>query len=428
MSNFIQIKDLDFSIPRPKRACAYARVSTELEEQMTSYSAQIDHYSKLIKGTPGWVFAGMYADLGVSGTRADRPGFSRLMVDCEEGKIDIIITKSISRFARNTLLLLSSIRRLKEIGVSVRFEREGIDTMTSDGELMLTLLATFAQEESLSISENTKWSIRKGFEKGIGNQFTRMYGFKWNGKEFETVPEEAENVKLIFRSYLEGSTPDRIAKMLNAKGAKPVKGGRFSYESVWLILRQIKYTGSSLLQKTFKESHLSHRTVRNRGELPMYLAEGTHPVIIERELFDKVQAEIAARKALGFRAGRPGRFSCFTSLIVCPFCGRTYRRKTYSHPGHDDHYAKWVCSTKIDKGAKGCQAFGLPEKALLRMTAEALGEEKADPEAVKQRILRITVHDHHAVFKMADGQEKDIGWEDERKNSVYRRSRKDAGR
>ena len=190
MSNFIQIKDLDFSIPRPKRACAYARVSTELEEQMTSYSAQIDHYSKLIKGTPGWVFAGMYADLGVSGTRADRPGFSRLMADCEEGKIDIIITKSISRFARNTLLLLSSIRRLKEMGVSVRFEREGIDTMTSDGELMLTLLATFAQEESLSISENTKWSIRKGFEKGIGNQFTRMYGFKWNGKEFETVPEE----------------------------------------------------------------------------------------------------------------------------------------------------------------------------------------------------------------------------------------------
>jgi site-specific DNA recombinase len=428
MKTITQLPCTKVIIPKLKRVAAYARVSIEAELNLHSLEAQVDHYSKLIKATPGWEFAGVYADSGITGTKADRPGFKNLLTACDEGKVDIILAKSISRFARNTVILLSTIRHLKERGISVRFERENIDTLSSDGELMISLLAAFAQEESLSISENTKWAIRKNFAAGIGNNFRDIYGYRYNDNKFVIVPEEAKIVKLVYSSYLEGKSPDQIVLMLNRMQVKPLKGERFSYESVWLMLRQIKYTGNSILQKTYKNNHIEHKTVKNHGEVQRYFAFDTHPVIIEQATFDAVQNEIVRRKNLGFRANQSIPFNCFTSLIRCPFCGKSYRRKSYSHPGHNDKYYKWVCGTKIKEGAHGCPAFGLPEKALYSMTAEVLGTDGiVDEDLVRDRIIAITVYDHELCFSLFDGSEIRKQWKDERRNDIYGKTRITAG-
>jgi site-specific DNA recombinase len=429
MKTITQLPCAQVIVPKPKRVAAYARVSIEAELNMHSLDAQVDYYSRLIKATPGWEFVGVYADSGITGTKADRSGFKSLITACDDGKIDIILAKSISRFARNTVLLLSTIRHLKDRGISVRFERESIDTPSSDGEVLITLLAAFAQEESLSISENTKWAIRKNFAKGVGNNCQPIYGYRWNGSEFVIVSEEAKIVKLVYSSYLDGKSPDQIASMLQRMGIKPLKGEHFSYESVWLMLRQIKYTGNSILQKTYKNNHIEHKTVKNQGEVQRFFSFGTHPEIVEKETFDAVQAEIVRRKSLGFRASQSVPFTCFTSLIKCPICGKSYRRKDYSHPGHDDNYHKWICSTKIANGAHGCSSFNLPEKALFSMIAEVLGTDGiVDEDLVRNRIQAITVYDHELLFLLLDGTEIRKQWKDERRNAIYDKTRFTAGR
>ncbi len=423
MKRITRIVDADLPLRRRKRVAAYARVSVDKEMNLHSLKAQVEYYRKLIGAKPDWQFAGVYADEGVTGTKENRPGFQRLLADCDAGKIDMIITKSISRFARNTVVLLSTVRDLKEQGISVYFERERIDSTSTDGELMLTLLAAFAQEESKSISDNTKWAIRKQFEKGIGNSYT-LYGYRWDGTEFVIAPEEAETVRLIYASYLDGMTPDRIASMLQKKGIKALRGGEFSYASVWKILRQIKYTGNSLLQKTYRENHLTHRTVKNQGELPMYLAEGTHPVIIDTETYHAVQREISVRQALGFLANQSIAFSCFSSKIICGRCSRTYRRKTYSRKGYTNRYHKWVCGTKIRGGARACPSCNVPERSLYHMTADILEAEQVTDELFESKINQIVVSgDHELTFILTDGREEVRHWQDERNNTIYQRRR-----
>jgi site-specific DNA recombinase len=427
MKKITRIMDSNRPLLKRKRVAAYARVSVDAEVNLHSLNAQVDYYAKLIGSKADWDFVGTYADEGVTGTKKDRPGFQRLLTDCTEGKIDMIITKSISRFARNTVVLLRTVRDLREKGISVYFEREKIDSMTNDGELMLTLLAAFAQEESKSISDNTKWAIRKNFERGIGNSFT-LYGYRWNGSEFVIIPEEAETVRMIFSSYLEGMSPDGIAAKLQQMGRTPLKGGKFSYSSIWHILRQIKYTGRSLLQKTFKENHLTHKSVSNSGELPMYLAEGTHPAIIDLDTFEAVQQELEARKELGYLANQSISFSCFTAKIICGRCSRSYRRKTYSHRGHATKYRKWVCGTKIAHGAKTCPSCNLPERVLYVLTADVLETEEVTDELFAEQIERIVVSaDHELTFILKDGSQEIRHWENERNNKVYERTRIHAG-
>lgn len=283
------------ALPQRKRVAAYARVSMESERLLHSLSAQVSYYNELIQKNPAWEFAGVYADSGVSGTgTARRAEFLRLLSDCENGLIDIVLVKSISRFARNTVDLLETVRHLKSIGVEVRFEKENISALSGDRELMLSILASFAQEESRSLSENIKWAIRKGYENGAVRN-CMCYGYRVKDGELVIEPTEAAVVRNIFAWYLAGDSCYQICKKLNAAGAVSYYGKKFSGGVVNGIIRQEKYTGNMLAQKYYVENHITHRERKNAGELPMYYAEDTHPAIVSQEVFDAVQVEIASR-------------------------------------------------------------------------------------------------------------------------------------
>ena len=283
------------TLPKRKRVAAYARVSRETDRLMHSLSAQVSYYSELIQKNPEWEYAGVYADSAVSGTGiSNRQEFKRLIADCDRGLIDIVLVKSISRFARNTVDLLRTVRHLKELGIEVRFEKEHISSFSDGGELMLTLLAGFAQEESRSISENCKWGIRKRYENGHPRNCI-CYGYQIVDGKFEIVPEEAEVIRQIFEWYLAGDSCYIICRKLNESGTKSYYGKKFTGTVLSYILRQEKYTGNVLLQKYYTESHVSHKERKNHGELPMYLVQDSHPAIISRETFDAVQQEIARR-------------------------------------------------------------------------------------------------------------------------------------
>ena len=239
-------------MPSRKMVAAYARVSMESERLQHSLSAQVSYYSSLIQQNPAWEYAGVYADDGITGTKTnDRTEFNRMIADCEAGKIDIILTKSISRFARNTVDLLNAVRHLKDLGISVQFEKEHIDSLSEDGELMLTLLASFAQEEVRSLSDNVKWGTRKRFEKGIPNGRFQIYGYRWDGDHLVVEPEEAKIVKLIYVNFLNGLSAESTEKQLEEMGVKSYKGQHFGNTSIRQILGNITYTGNLLFQKEY---------------------------------------------------------------------------------------------------------------------------------------------------------------------------------
>lgn len=350
------------TLPTRKKVAAYARISIEKGRTLHSMSAQISHYSSYIQKNRQWQYMGVYADQGISGTTSNRTEFQKMIKDCEEGKIDIILTKSISRFARNTVDLLETVRHLKELGIEVQFEKEGINSLSEDGELMLTLLASFAQEESRSISENVKWGIRKGFEKGITNSFN-IYGYRWDGEQFHIVPEEAEVIRLIFDNFLKNYSAEQTEKQLAEMEVKSYTGGSFSNTSIRNILRQERYTGNILLQKTYIENHITGKAKINRGELPMYYAKNTHPAIIDQDTFDKVQAEIARRRKLGVFANKAINTTCFTSRIKCDECGSSYRRSGKRQKKNvDEIYYIWTCRTKSEKGISKCHSKNVQKK------------------------------------------------------------------
>ena len=264
------------TLPTRKKVAAYARVSMETERLHHSLSAQVSYYSELIQRNPEWEYVGVYADDGITGTQTNREEFQRLMADCEAGKIDIILTKSISRFARNTVDLLQTVRHLKELGIEVRFEKEHINSLSGDGEVMLTLLASFAQEESISISNNVKWGTRKRFEQGIPNGRFMIYGYRWEGDHLVIEPEEAKIVKLIFDNFLKGLSAEATEKQLEEMGVKSFKGQHFGNTSIRQILGNITYTGNLLFQKEYVVDPLTKKTRKNKGELPQYYVENTH--------------------------------------------------------------------------------------------------------------------------------------------------------
>ena len=275
--------------PHKLRVAAYARVSHTYF--LNSLSNQVSYYNKLIGQNPDWEFKGIYVDEAISGRNTrKRKEYQRLIKDCKKGEIDVILTKSISRFGRNTVEILKTIRELKRLNVSVRFEKENIDTLTTDGELLLTLLATLAEEESKSISENTRWRVKKEFEKGIPYIKQDMYGYRFNQDHYEIEPNEAKVVKQIYEWYLNGWTPTTIAKNLNERGEKTRKGNFFTRAIIHSILNQEAYTGKLVLQKTYRNSEKG-RTVRNHGERAKYIVENAHEAIIPKEVFDKVQQE-----------------------------------------------------------------------------------------------------------------------------------------
>ena len=361
------------SRPSKKRVAAYARVSVDSDELRQSLAAQISHYSALIQANPSWEYAGVYADSGICGTGIKhRSEFRRLIADCEKGKIDIVLTKSISRFARNTVDLLKTVRHLRERNISVRFERENIDSLTGDGELMLSILASYAQEESYSISENVKWGIRKRFSQGRFLAYT-IYGYRWVEDHFEIIEEEAEAIRFMYRAFADGMMLTEISDALAKQGIFNRKGLPFGKSSILRILDQEKYRGFSILQRTYVDDHITHQKKMNKGELPRFEVQGTHPVIIDEQLHQQVEAERERRRQAG--AVRWRRATCFTGKIVCGHCGHPFTYTPYSRTGELTAFQQghYQCSHKRKHGAKACPSKSLPVYTLRQVCCLLLG-------------------------------------------------------
>ena len=304
-----------------KRVAGYARVSTDLEKQQSSYEAQMDYYKTYISSRNDWEFVGMYSDEGITATNTKhREGFKRMVADALDGKIDLIITKSISRFARNTVDSLTTVRKLKDKGVEVYFEKENIWTLDSKGELLITIMSSLAQEESRSISENTTWGKRKAFADGKATvTFSRFLGYD---KGFVINEEQAKTVRLIFKLYLSGYSMSAICKELRARGIKTVTGkDAWFVSTVESVLRNEKYKGDALLQKGYTVDFLEKKLKKNTGEVPQYYVEGHHKPIIEPAVFDLVQAEMR-RKDQATRFCKGG--TVYTSKILCGDCGNRF--------------------------------------------------------------------------------------------------------
>lgn len=417
------------TIKAKKKVAAYARISMESERMHHSLSAQISYYNALIQKKPEWEFAGVYADDGISGTGiAKRTEFQRMLADCEAGKINIILTKSIQRFARNTVDLLETVRHLKDIGVEVRFEKENINSMSGDGELMLSILASFAQEESRSISENVKWGTKKRFEQGIPNGHFQIYGYRWKGDHLEVEPEEAKIVKLIFDNFMNGLSAESTEKQLEEMGVKSYKGVHFSNSSVRQILSNVTYTGNLLFQKEYVSDPITGKSKKNNGELPQYWVENTHEAIIPMEIFQAVQKERQRRRELGVLANRSINTSCFTSKIKCPICGKNYRRSgKRQRKDPNEVYYIWICRTKSEKGAKFCDAKSIPENKLKAVCAEALGLNEFDETQFSERVQQITViGDDTLEFSFTDGLVLQKKWKSTAKTDWWTVERRNA--
>lgn len=350
-------------IPKRKRVAAYARVSSGKDAMRHSLSAQVSRYSNLIQQHWEWEFAGIYADDAVTGTKEARVEFQRLLTDCRAGLIDMIITKSVTRFARNTVTTLETVRELKLLGVDIYFERENVHSMSGDGEFMLSILASYAQEESLSASENQKWRVRKNFEAGKVCGM-RLLGYRLEDGVLTVVPEEAELVKEIFSDYLSGMGIVRIIKKYRERGVTLTRTGLYG------MLRNEKYQGDLLLQKSFVSDHITKRKVKNVGQLPQYHVSDSHCPIISKEMFAAVQAEIA-RRSVHHKPPECPSYP-FTGLIVCGKCGARYKRK---HAAAGTKYEKivWICSTFNELGKSVCDSRQIPENILERLVDESGG-------------------------------------------------------
>ena len=372
---------------------AYARVSTEKEEQEDSFERQVEHYTTLITSNPEWQLVEVYADPGISGTRAEkRPNFMRMIADCRAGKINKVMVKSISRFARNTVDALNYIRELKDLGIGVYFESENIDTMTSGGEVLLTILAAMAEQESRTMSTNIKWSYQKKWQNGdITLNTGMMLGYKKAGKDadghdiFEINEEEAAIIRRIYREFIGGATVTRIAKGLEADGILTKLGRKkWSHSVIESILTNEKYTGNAILGKTYKPDVLTKYRMKNTGKAPMYYAEGSHPAIIEKELFDIVQEEMRRRKTTSERTVGNGRYTSkypFSGLLVCSTCGHKLRRHV-RRVGSGKTVAAWGCSNRILNGRCVCDSHHVNEDTLQRTYLAAIREMIEDADEI----------------------------------------------
>ncbi len=438
MAKITRINPPTPTLTAKNRVAAYARVSVDTDEPMESLSAQVSHYSSYIQANPAWEYAGVYADAGISGTgTGKRAEFQRLMQDCRKGLVDIILTKSISRFARNTVDLLNTVRKLRELGISVRFERENLDSLSADGELMLSILASYAQEESLSISENVKWGIRKRFEQGEFPAYN-IYGYHWTGERFEIIDGEAEAVRFMYRSFADGMMLTEISEELARRGVLNRKGKPFGKTSILRILDQEKYRGFSILQRTYVEDHITHRKRMNRGRLPRFVVEGTHPRIIDDALHQEVEAERERRRKAGAVKWRVA--SCFTGKLVCGNCGSsfTYTPGTSTNKGDLTEYqqGQYRCSNKRNNGIKACSAKNLPLRALRQACCSSLGslfgaseEAEFDAALIDGQVKRIVVFADTLEFHLHDGRILTTPWKSTaRRDAWVLRRQKMAGR
>lgn len=367
------------------KVAAYCRVSTDEKEQINSYKAQIEYYTEKINKNPEWQMAGIFADEGISGTQAKkRPEFLKMIRQCRQGKIDLILTKSFSRFARNTLDSIDYIRELRLLGIGVVSEKENMNTLNEDSEMLITILSCFAQAESESISKNVSWGIHQSFKNGnVPMQYSRLLGYrKSEDGQTEIVPDEAEVVKEIYRCYLDGMSMNLIADRLNEKGLTTKKSNSPYRKSViQRILTNEKYTGDAILQKTYVTDCITKKTRKNNGELPMYIVKNHHEPIISRADFNRVQEEMARRSAKRNIADKltkteQGKYSAkyaLSELLICGECGSHYRRVTWTAKGFKE--IKWRCISRIQYGKRKCHdSPTIDEQTLHKAIVSAINE------------------------------------------------------
>ncbi len=381
------------------RVAAYCRVSTEEENQQNSYATQISYYTDYINSNPNWKMVGIFADEGISGTRTkNRTQFNKMITMARRHRIDLILCKSISRFARNTVDCLDFVRELKSLGVTVIFEKENINTSSMTSEFAISLYASFAQAESESISKNVTWGIEKSFREGkVRYQLGNMLGYRMgdDGKPY-IVESEAEIVRKIFRMYADGYTSQEIADELVKNGDKRRDGTtNWTRNHVYQILQNEKYVGDAVCQKTYTVNCITHERAKNHGEKPMYHIQDCHDAIIDRDTYDTVRLELQKRKIDAKRGVREkGRYHtkyCLSRIMVCPHCGSAYKRTTWISKG--EKVGVWRCSnrmdgTKLPKRKRCTKAPSYHEDVLQRTILEAVNSLVGKPDGVREAISK----------------------------------------
>ncbi|MEG0692671.1 MAG: recombinase family protein [Oscillospiraceae bacterium] len=421
-----KIENTTPKMPVRKRVCAYARVSAAKAAQLSSLAAQVSYYASYIQHNPQWEYVGVFADEALSGTKENRKEFLKMIGLCKQNQVDLIITKSISRFARNTVTLLETVRKLKTWDVDVFFEEQNIHTMSSDGELMLTILASYAQEESLSASENNKWRIRKDFAEGKANNFN-LYGFDRINSKLIVNETEAKVVKMIYTDYLSGMGINVIVKKLTKNNIPTKYGGKWSESVVHGMLTNEKMIGDTLMQKVYSINHLAKKLVRNKGELPMYYATNTHEPIIDKTTFDAVQKEIACRSQKTISKHLIG-CSELTGMIHCKKCGANFRRKT-NNRGTSSQKIIWTCGTYNTRGKSYCDAKQIPEYILHNLICEVLHIDEYRSKLVSEQIKCIEVPDNWILnFVLADNTEITKEWKNPSRKDSWTNEMKEKAR
>lgn len=401
----IKIISKEKQMPKLVRVAAYARVSSDKDAMLHSLSSQVSYFSKMIQSHDSWKYVGVYSDEGMTGTKIKRDGFQRMIRDAKAGKIDIIVTKSLSRFARNTVDCLKTIREMKAINVDIFFEEQNIHTLSANGEFLISLLAGYAQEESRQCSENTLWRVRKNFKEGKPYGGSSMLGYKLEKGRFTVVPEEAELVRKIFDLYLAGNGFCKIARILTNEGIKSYTGKAWNKSTLGEIISNVTYTGNLHLQKTYRENHMTKKTMRNKGEKPLYIVEGNHEPIISQEIFDKAQ-EIRKVKAVGKSGKRNGPAYPFTGLIYCGECGHLFKHKVTKY------YESWCCSQYDELGKAYCASKKIRDDVLRKACAEVLGIDSFDETTFKENIRRIDAFNgNRLVFHFINGISKEVIWD-----------------
>ncbi|WP_192801719.1 recombinase family protein [Streptococcus agalactiae] len=384
------------------KVAAYTRVShTSL---LQSLSNQVSHYSQLIQANPEWDYVGVYSDSAISGrSQAYRRDFQQLLEDCRKGKIDLILTKSISRFGRNTVELLETVRELKRLGISVRFEKEKIDTLTAEGELLLTLLASMAQEESQSISQNIRWRVKKRFEEGKPYIPQDIFGYRWNGDEYVIEPHEASIVRQVFEWYMEGLSAPKIAKRLDDRGERTRIGNRFTKRVIYNMFDQEAYCGRLILQKTFRDQFGS-RSILNDGQMAKYIVENAHEAIVTPEYFQLVNQEKKRRARR--RVSKHDALAKLQGKVYCEHCGLDMVL-TLETKFNQEKRVRYYCRTRDAKGVETCLGRTVTEEQLFQAFGESINTEDI----------------HHISFNSVTNEAKAIYRNGEEKHVIIQKGR-----
>lgn len=380
--------------PKAKRVAGYARVSNGKDTMLHSLSAQVSYYSELIQKTPGWEYAGVYADEAISGTKNSRGEFQKMLADCRKGNIDMVITKSISRFARNTVTTLQAIRELRLLGVDVYFEEQNIHTMGEEGEFILTLLAAYAEEEVRSASENIKWKVGVNFREGRLWSAV-IFGYRIRGGRLVVEPGEAEMLRKAARMYLDGATQQELQTMFKEAGVVGRKGRYMTGVQILNLLCNEKMVGDLLLQKTYVTDPITKGKKKNEGELPQYYVRNSHEGILDRDTQQKIKEQ--RKKRMEETNKKRGSYP-FSRRITCSICG-----KHFVHHPYNKKY-EWVCRTHLIKGRAYCARMAIPEERLEELTAEAMGLVEFDGALFREQVKAIVVPgDEMLEYHFSDG-------------------------